>query len=116
MLKYRGTYRVSYEFDSEGKPAEFTFIPCCIKKGANIYRYSDTKLCVYIPSVCIAKRLAKVHSEIFSIHLEGDYEVVLIFDEKDIEKTEDILKIYKKGKNTSPKSKKNLRFPTVGDI
>ena len=116
VLKYRGTYRVSYEFDSQGKPAEFTFIPCCIKRGANIYRYSETKLCVYIPRVCIAKRLVKNYGEIFSIHLEGDCEVILIFDEKDIKKTEDILKIYKKGKNISYKSKKNLRFPTVGDI
>jgi len=116
MVKYRGTYRVSYEFDRDGKPAEFTFIPCCIKRGANIYRYSENKLCVYIPSVCIAKRLAKTHSKIFSIYLEGDSEVVLIFDEKNIKATEGILKIYKKGKNISPKSKKNLRFQTVGDI
>lgn len=110
MLKYKGIYRVSYEFDKQGKPQEFTFIPCGIKKGSNIYRYDNDKLLLYLPSKRLTNKLLLKHSNIFKLHLEGDYEAVLIFEEKYLETIESDLKIYKKGKNISPKSKSNMKF------
>ncbi|MBP3284392.1 MAG: hypothetical protein J6M02_02710 [Clostridia bacterium] len=116
MNRYRGTYRVVYEFDKYGNPCEFTYIPCNIKKGANIYRYSKNQLCIYIPSLRIANTLLKEYSSIFKEYIWGDFEAVLIFNESNIKDVESVLKIYKKGANISPKSKQNIRFKSAGEF
>jgi len=73
MLKYRGQFRVLYECDKRtGKPGEFTFIPCRIKKGANICRHNDTTLNVFIPSTIIANRLLREYTDIFMPFQSGD--------------------------------------------
>ena len=66
MLSYRGTYRVLYETDKRtGKPCEFTFIPCGIRRGANICRHNDDTLNVFIPGFGTADRLLKEYPDIF---------------------------------------------------
>lgn len=115
MLKYRGKYRVVYEMDMKTlKPCEFTFIPCRIKKGSNIYRNDNNELFAYIPSIVIGSRLAKDYPGIFRIHLQSELESILAFDECHMEQAAKILKAYTSGKNIAPTSKRNLRFQEFG--
>lgn len=111
MLECRGTYRGCYEMDKRtGKPAEFTYIVCKIKKGANIYRYNNDTLNVYIPSIRIANSLLKEHSDIFKTFIFGDREAILQFPESRLSDAAKLLKPMVLGKNVSPRSKRNLRL------
>lgn len=111
MLKYRGQYRVVYETDKRtGKPAEFSYIPCRIKKGSNIARHNEDTLNVYIPSINLIHRLLQEHADIFTPYQIGDKDGTLLFGESDMHKTANILKPIVQGRNTYPKSKKNIRF------
>lgn len=111
MLKYRGQFRVLYETDTRtGQAAEFTFIPCRIRPGANIYRYSDSLLAAYIPGIKTANRLLREHPDIFRAFQTGDSEAVLLFKEADIEKAAIILKAKIQGKNKSPRPKRKLNL------
>lgn len=110
MLKYRGQYRVSYEMDKLGKPSEFTFIPCRIKKGSNIYRYNNEVLAAYIPSMQIVRRLHLEYSHLFRPFQTGDKEGTLLFNESNLPEVVFILKIKVKGCNVSPRSKRNIRL------
>jgi len=112
MLTYRGTYRVLYETDKAGKACEFTFIPCRIKKGSNIVRYSDNMLNAYIPSIKIVNRLLNDFPELFKPCQIGDSEGTLLFKESDIEQAATILKARVMGKGMSPKPK---RIVTISD-
>ena len=107
MLKYRGQFRVLWETDTRtGQAAEFTFVPCRIRKGAVIYRFNDNILAVYIPGSRTANRLLQEHSDIFRAFQMGDIEIILFFSEKDIKKAAAILKARIQGKNKSPKPKR----------
>lgn len=108
MLKYRGTYRVLFEIDKAGKPCEFTFIPCRIKKGANICRHNGDVLNIYIPSIKMANRLSREYPDLFKPFQTGDSEAVLLFNEADIEKAAAILKARVMGKGMSPKPKRKV--------
>lgn len=112
MLKYRGQYRVVNEIDKSGKPCEFTFVPCSIKKGSNICRHSDNVLNLYIPSVKIGNRLLSEYPKIFKLFLQGDEETVLLFAETDMDIVAGIVKARTKGSNISPRSKRNLNLFT----
>lgn len=108
MLKYRGTYRVLFEVDKAGKPCEFTFIPCRIKKGSNICRHNENVLNAYIPSAKIANRLLKEYPDLFKPFQTGDSEATLFFSETDIEKAAVVLKARVMGKGMSPKPKRKV--------
>lgn len=110
MLEYRGQYRVLYELDSKGTSTEFVYIPCNIKKGANICRHNVDTLNVFIPSVKIAKRLLREYSSTFNLLQMGDSEATLLFDESDIITVAHILKARVLGKNKSPKPKRKINF------
>lgn len=111
MLKYRGQYRVLYEIDKTGKPCEFTFIPCRIKKGASICRQDDNTLNVYVPGIKTVNRLLKEYPDLFKPFQIGDTEGTLIFKESDIEKVAVILKCRIRGKNMSPRPKRKVAMP-----
>lgn len=109
MLDYRGQFRVLYETDKRtGKVCEFTFIPCRVRKGANICRYSDTMLNVYIPGKPTVNRLLTEHPEIFKPLQIGDTEGTLLFPESMIGAVVDILKPFVMGKNKSPRPKRKV--------
>lgn len=108
LLKYRGTYRVMYEADKSGKAAEFTFIPCRIKKGSSICRHDDNTLNAYIPSAKIAHRLLIDYLDLFKPFQIGDGEATLLFNESDIEKTATIMKARVMGKGMNPKPKRKV--------
>lgn len=108
MLKYRGVYRVLFEIDKAGKPCEFSFIPCRIKKGASICRQDDNTLNVYVPGIKTVNRLLKDHADIFKPFKIGDKEAILLFRESDIDKAATILKARVMGKNMSPKPKRKV--------
>ncbi len=111
MLQYRFKYRAVYEMDKRtGKPCEFTFIPCKIKKGTDIYRNNDSELLAYIPSVQIGNKLLKEYPDLFRKYRQSSCETVLAFNESDMEKAATILKAWTFGKNIYPGSKKNLKF------
>jgi hypothetical protein len=107
MLKYRGTYRVLFETDVRtGKAAEFTYVPCRIRPGANIYRYNDDTLVTFIPGTKAVNNLLKNHLEIFRPFQKGDKEATLLFAEKDMKQAAFVLKPRTKGKNMNPRPKR----------
>ena len=111
MLKYRGQYRVVYETDKRtGKPQEFCFIPCRLKRGSNICRHDDNTLNCYIPSAVTARNLLNEYPDIFEVFQIGEREASLLFPESILPKAAIILKVYIKGRNVSPRSKHNKRF------
>lgn len=107
MLKYQGTFRVQYETDVRtGKAAEFTYVPCRVRPGANIYRFNDNTLAVYVPGTKAVNNLLENHSDIFRPFQMGDKEATLLFDEKNLEQAAFILKPRTKGKNMNPRPKR----------
>lgn len=118
MLNYRGQYRVSFEMNKQGKPCEFAFIPCAIKKGSNICRHNDNVLNIYIPSSKIINRLQQEHPDLFKSFQAGNGEGTLLFNEIDLPEVAKILKIRTKGCNVSPRSKRNasLLAKPVGNL
>jgi hypothetical protein len=111
MLKYRGTYRVVFETDKRtGKAQEFAFIPCRIKKGANICRHNENTLNVYIPSIKIINSLLKEYPDIFIPFQIGNLEGTLLFKEPMLPHVAAILKPYVKGKNKSPRPKRQVNI------
>lgn len=110
MIKYRGKYRIVYEIDNNGKPCEFSFIPCGIKRGANITRHNDNILNVYIPSVKKTMRLLREYPDIFKPFIITDGEGILLFNERYIDKACKILRARIQGKNLSPRAKRNARI------
>ena len=111
MLKYRGQFRVLYETDTRtGQAAEFTFVPCRIRKGAVIYRFNDNILAVYIPGSRTANRLLQEHPDIFRSFQTGDSESSLLFDEKNIDRAATVLLPRVKGRNMSPKPRKKINL------
>ena len=106
MLKYKGRFRVLYECDVRtGKPQEFTYIPCRIKKGSNICRHSETMLNAYITSAKIIQRLLREHPDIFTMLQDCDYEGTLLFPESRIDEVAPILKIQTSGRTLSSRPK-----------
>lgn len=111
MLKYRGTYRVQYECDVRtGQSGEFTYIPCHIRPGANVYRHNDNTLLVYISGIKTVNRLLREYPGIFRPYQTGDSEASLLFKVSDIQKAAVILKAKVQGKNLSPKPKKKYNL------
>ena len=109
MLKYRGQFRILYECDKKtDKSCEFTFIPCRIKKGSNIYRHNDDVLSAYISSAKLAHRLLKEYPDLFKAFQMGDSEATLLFNETYIERAAVILKARIMGKDLSPKPKRQI--------
>lgn len=93
MLKYRGQYRVLYETDKRtGAACEFTYIPCRIHKGSDIYRYSDDTLATYITSIKVFNRLLREYPDLFRPHQTGDSEGTLLFPESRMNEAAIILK------------------------
>jgi len=106
MLNYRGQFRVIYEMDVKtGKPLEACYIKC--RRGVNIYRHSDNVLSAYIPSRMRSTYLLKEYPGLFTTFQIGDKESTILFDESKIEEAASILSAMVKGKNVSPKSKRN---------
>jgi len=111
MLKYRRKFRVLYECDVRTrKPAEFTYIPCLIKKGSNICRHSETMLNAYITSAKIIRRLLSEYPDIFTMWQDCDSEGTILFPESRIDEVAPILKIQTRGKNLSPYPKRKVNI------
>lgn len=102
MNKYIGQYKIEYEKDYNNKPLiDNTYIVC--KKGAEIYRYSPTLLCLYIPSAKRGKTIEnKQIKNIDSIEY-GDDECRIYFKEEYINIFAKLGVAYTKGKNKAPK-------------
>jgi len=112
MLSYRGVYRVVTEMDQRtSKPLEACFIKC--RRGVNIYRYSDTVLSAYIPSKMRSTYLLKEYPGLFTAFQVGDKEGTILFDESKLEEAALILGAMVKGKNVSPRSKRNRTKSTI---
>ena len=110
MLKYRGVYRVVFETDTHGKPMEFTYIPCRVKKGASVCRHDAGTLNVLIPGHSTADRLLKEYPDLFEEWQMGTGEATLTFPEARLSEAARVLKPFTLGKAISPRSKRNRRF------
>lgn len=109
MIDYRGKYRVTYDVDKRtGKAAEFTFIPCGIKKNSNISRHSGNMLNAYIPSIKVFNRLLREYPELFTSFQVGDSEGTLLFKESDMKAAAVILKARTKGKDMPARPKRQV--------
>ena len=98
------------ECDKSVNPCEFAFIPCLIRKGANICRHNENTLNAYIPGTRTLNMLLDEHSDIFKPFQIGDVEGILLFTESDMEKAADIMKAKVKGKNMSAKPKRHINI------
>jgi len=109
MEKYIGKYRVNCELDDHNEfVPEDTFILC--KSNCNIYRYSEDKLAIYVPSGATKKRWMKelqAVSNIVDLYADDSYESVLLFDEKDLDAVAKIVGAKTSGKKIVPTSMKN---------
>lgn len=93
-------------FHNRGLYAPVTVVPCRVRPGANIYRYNDDTLAVYVPGTKAVNNLLENYSDTFRPFQMGDKESTLLFAEKDIEKAAFILKPRTRGKNMNPKPRK----------
>lgn len=113
MLKYRGQYRVIYETDERtGKPLEFAYIPCRIRKGASICRHEGDILNVFVPGAKAVSKILNEYSDIFKPFQIGGTEGTFLFPESSLAEVAWILKPYVKGKNKNPKPKRQV---TISD-
>jgi hypothetical protein len=111
---YIGVYRVKYEKDYEGNNLESMYIPCKSSKKdkikTEIYRYSEDKLNIIIPSKRKAENIKKELPNVFTTFLEcGSGETILQFDEKYIDEVAKIIEVKTQGKNILPKNKRSYK-------
>lgn len=109
MLKYRGQYRISCEFDMRDlQPIKTeTFLVCL--NGGKIYRINDKELCYYNP-IRKPSVIAKTIESGIWYDSWVESETAIEFLEKDLEIMAKIVGVPKSGTDVPPTSKRNLRF------
>lgn len=107
MLTYRGQYRILFEVDKQGKPAEFSFIPCRIKRNSSIYRHNSTTLGAYVVGKYTINKLIGL-PELFKPFQVGDSEASFLFPERLLPEAAAILRPYVKGAALSPKPRRKI--------
>lgn len=111
MNKYIGKYRVLCERDLEtNKPinnGENTYIKC--KKNAQVYRYNDEVLVLYVPSRPTALYYEKCLNNACFRYDYSDYEGQFYFYEENIDKVMEVCKPFVSGKNIKPKNKRSYK-------
>jgi 16S rRNA U1498 N3-methylase RsmE len=113
IIKYRGTYRIFMPIDSKGKPTKNendTYVKG--KYKTEVYRYNKNTLAVQFMTTESAKITIQKLSELgvnLTNFIQGDFESVYLFPEKDLDKVNSVLKFQKKGAKISPKSVKTVR-------
>lgn len=105
MLNYIGQYRTEYERDKQGYAMEGSYIKC--KNGGEIYRYSTTLLCLYIPSLHRGRKVEEGLKDKIKTIEYGDEETRIYFDENYIKDFAVLGGAMTKGKNKKPV--KNMR-------
>lgn len=112
--KYIGTYRVFQAIDLKtGKPSDNdddVFLKG--KYKTEVYRYDNKNLALYFVAKQTLNNILPQLKELkvkLTLLVDGDYETVCLFAEKDIHKIHSILKFQIKGKNIPPNSIKTAR-------
>ena len=111
MLKYRNKYRVVCEFDRNTlQPAnkEDLYIYC--SNQGQVYRYDENTLVYYRNGVLSSKLLEKLDDLKINYENMTQSEVLIHFDEKDLDKLVDVFNIRTSGAGISPFSQKNLKL------
>lgn len=112
MLKYRNTYRVVSEFDrvtlQPVNKEEDLYIYC--SNGGQIYRYNKTTLVYYRDGVLSSRLLEKLDELKINYQNKTQSEVLIYFNEKDLDKLVDVFNIRTSGASISPYSQKNLKL------
>lgn len=113
MLKYRGTYRVHMPLDNKGNSTENIDDTYLLgNHKTQVYRYNDNALAVmFISTGYCNNRLKDFDNEGIKYKLlqDGDDESVYIFDESELSKVADILKIRTNGAKKSPVVRANKK-------
>lgn len=112
MIKYLGKYRINCEWDKNSlEPIKDDLFISCYK-DAQIYRAYENKLAYYRPSRGNSEVLAR---ELMELGVDGvnncstDGDILIYFDEKDIDIVANKVGVITSGANISPYSIKNLR-------
>jgi hypothetical protein len=112
MLKYRNHYRVVAEFDRvtlQPVNKEEDLYIYCSNKG-QIYRYNQDTLVYYRDGVLSSRLLEKLDELDINYQNKTQSEVLIYFDEKDLDKLVDVFNIRTSGAGISPYSQKNLKL------
>lgn len=111
MTDYVGTYRVFAPLDlSTNKVTTNTYDTYLLGKyQIQCYRIKGKTLALYLPTGKNSANIILPQFDLlgikYELHIEGDYELVYTFNEKDIEGVHSVVKFQTKGKNLKPKSK-----------
>jgi len=112
MLKYRNKFRIVAEFDRVTlQPVnrdEDVYIYCSNK--GQVYRYDENTLVYYRDGVLSARLLEKLDELKVNYQNKTQSEVLIYFDEKDLDKVVDVFNIRTSGAGISPYSQKNLKL------
>lgn len=112
MLKYRNHYRVVAEFDRvtlQPVNKEEDLYIYCSNKG-QIFRYNQDTLVYYRDGVLSSRLLEKLDELGINYQNKTQSEVLIYFDEKDLDKLVDVFNIRTSGAGISPYSQKNLKL------
>lgn len=114
IKKYIGTYRVFHEIDINGKITKNEDATYLLGKSkSECYRYDKTKLAIYFPKgKSTANTVLPLFDKLgikYTLYIEGDYELVYLVEESQIDKIHSILKFKTQGKNIKPNSVKTSR-------
>lgn len=112
MLKYRNKYRIVSEFDRvtlQPVNKEEDLYIYCSNRG-QIYRYNKNTLVYYRNGVLSHRLLEKLDELGINYQNKTQSEVLIYFDEKDLDKLVDIFSIRTSGAGISPYSQKNLKL------
>lgn len=110
MLKYRNKYRIVSEFDRTTlEPIkEDLYIYC--SNGGQVFRFNKNTLAYYRDGVLSSKLLEKLDNLKINYKNMTRSEVLIHFDEKDLDKLVDVFNIRTSGAGISPFSQKNLKL------
>jgi hypothetical protein len=110
MLSYRNKYRVVSEFDRTTLQPnkEDLYIYC--SNGGQIFRYNNDTLAYYRNGVLSSKLISKLDELKINYQNKTQSEVLIYFDEKDLDKLVEVFNIRTSGASISPYSQKNLKL------
>jgi hypothetical protein len=112
MLRYRNQYRVVAEFDRvklQPVNKEEDLYIYCSNKG-QIYRFNQDTLVYYRDGVLSSRLLEKLDELKINYENKTQSEVLIYFNEKDLDKLVDVFGIRTSGSSISPYSQKNLKL------
>jgi hypothetical protein len=110
--KYRGVYTLFYETDIKGNQTNENISYLRGKYNTEIFRYDKNTIAIYFISGATTNNVLPQFDKLgvkYKCYVQGDFESVYHFKEKDLEKIHSVLHFQIKGKNQQKIEMKNKR-------